>query len=90
VTAPADVVLTTNDVRVLRLLLEHGPLTEHEIGSELRYGLGAEPALRRLPRLGDRALVRSTLCRRGRVFDTTIDGVRALGSCDRAAYGRHV
>jgi DNA-binding Lrp family transcriptional regulator len=85
-------VLTTNDVRVLRLLIERGPLTASEISSMCRYGFGASSALRRLPKLVARGMVRPL----GGFFegapmppyDATVEGVRALRAADVAAYGR--
>jgi hypothetical protein len=76
--------LTTNDVRVLRALVESGPLTERELQLVMaRQLMGAEPAMRRLPRLSARRMVRP---RRG-VLDITGEGARALRAVDLAAYG---
>jgi predicted transcriptional regulator len=79
------VTLTTNDVRVLRLLIDNGPLTRSEIAGALRYGLGAEPALRRLARLHRDGLVE---VRDDTAYDVTGAGVRALRAADLIAYGR--
>lgn len=81
-------VLTTNDVRVLRLLVEHGPHTRHEIGAQLRYGLGAAPALRRIRPLLERGLIAASGATAWTTLTVTPAGARALQAADRAAYGR--
>jgi hypothetical protein len=84
--------LTTNDVRVLRLLADRGPHTRDEIGRALRFGLGAESALRRLPGLMRRGLVGVVSGfypgSEHWVLDVTGEGARQLRRCDEAAYGR--
>lgn len=84
--------LTTNDVRVLRLLVERGPHTEMEIRDSLRSGLGAAAAGRRLPKLRDRGLVvvedPSNYHGPKGIYDVTGEGVRQLRRADEAAYGR--
>lgn len=82
--------LTTNDVRVLRLLSEHGPHTKFEIAAALCHGLGAEPALRRLQPLLDRQMIGRDQAPEGPadLYDATAEGMRALRAADRAAYGR--
>lgn len=77
-------VLTTNDVRVLRLLLERGGHTSHEIlRTFARTGAGGEVAVRRLPSLRNRALVEGHP-----LIDVTGEGARQLRRADEAAYGR--
>lgn len=72
--------LTTNDVRVLRVLVEHGAHTRDELARELRHGFGSEAALRRLQPLRDRWMV----CQPGvGLFDVTGEGRRALAAADR-------
>lgn len=85
---PRGRVITTNDVRVLRLLSEHGPLTRDEIAAELRHGLGAPPALRRLEPLLDRDLIAASGTIARPLLDATAEGIRALRAADRASWGR--
>lgn len=83
--------LTTNDVRVLRLLIERGPHTEMEIRQSCR-GRGAVAAGRRLARLLDRGLVAvedpSNYHGPAGIYDVTGEGARQLRRADEAAYGR--
>lgn len=75
--------LTTNDVRVLRVLLEAGPMAPAELERALsRQLMGSEPAMRRVARLRERRLLSGV-----RRLDVTGDGAHALRAADRAAYG---
>lgn len=78
--------LTTNDVRVLRLLVERGEHSRDEIEAALeRTVAGAAPAVRRLPTLWARGLVEHLT---GGAIDITGEGARQLRRADEAAYGR--
>lgn len=84
--------LTTNDVRVLRLLSELGPRTRREIADGLRSGFGSAPALRRVAKLIDREYATQLggfyLGQKDPPVNITVHGVRALRAADQAAYGR--
>lgn len=75
--------LTTNDVRVLRALVD-GSLTDHELRCALaRQSSGPVAGMRRLPGL----LLRGYVVRNRGRLDVSVDGVRALRAADHAAYG---
>lgn len=88
--------LTTNDVRVLRHLYEHGATTVANLVSTFRRTrAGAEVAVLRFDPLEARGYMEM---RPGvddgrppgppKLIDITADGARALRDTDRAAYGR--
>lgn len=74
--------LTTNDVRVLRHLFDHGATTPTRLKNELDTRAAA-----RLASLSGRGLVSDPFDARD--FDITIAGARALVASDLAAYGAY-